>query len=103
MMIIGFAIFIVNGFLALFTLNIVIKQKRRDLISQCLVFLFTALLGIYYFAEEYLVEATFSLIVLGIPIVFLDNILPNFLKDNPNILRGLSIIPIISALLIIFL
>lgn len=103
MTIIGLSIFIINGFLAIFTLNVVVRQKKKEYTVQCIVFFMTAVLGIYYFVEEYLIEAIFSLIVLGIPNAFLDNILPKFIKNNTSILKLFGIVSIISLFLIIFL
>lgn len=103
MTIIGFSIFIINGFLAIFTLNVVIRQKKKEFTVEGIIFSITAILGIYYFAEEYLVEAIFSLLILGIPYAFLDNILPSFIKKNTKVLKMLGFIPVISLLLVIFL
>ena len=103
MTIVGFSIFIINGFLAVFTLNVVVKQKKKEFTIQCIVFFLTAILGIYYFAEEYLIEAVFSLVILGIPSAFLDNILPKFIKNNTSIIKMLGFVSVISLFLIIFL
>lgn len=102
MIFIGIGIYIFNTFLFIFSLNVFVKQKRKDYVFLAISYLIVALLGVYFFMEEYLLESIFSLIIFGLPGIFGENILPKFIKKDINILRVLQFIPAISMLLIIF-
>jgi len=103
MEIIGIAIYVLNSFLGLFSLNIVIKHKKNVYIIVGINYLVAAVLALFFLASEYLFEGLIMLILFGTPFVLTNKILPKFITKDENNLLKLSFIPIISLWLIFFL
>jgi hypothetical protein len=103
MELVGIAIYVVNSFLGLFSINIVIKHKKKIFIVVGINYLIVAILGLFIFTGEYLLEGLLSLALFGTPFVFSNNSLPNFITKDENTLIKLSIIPVICLWLIFFL
>lgn len=99
----GIAIYVVNSFLGLFSLNILVKYKKKIFIIVGINYIVVAIFGLFMFSSEYLFEGLISLFLLGTPFVLTNNILPKFIQKDERVLLKLSFIPAICLWIILFL
>lgn len=103
MEIFGIFIYVLNTILGLFSLNIVIKHKKKIFIFVGINYMVVGILGLFFLSPEYLFEGLILLLLFGTPFVLTNKTLPRFISKDENTLLKLSFIPAICLWIIVFL
>jgi hypothetical protein len=77
---------VLNGLACIFSLNLVIKQKKYYFIVHALIFFSIFLFIIYWYLRDYLLESVITFFILGGLPVILDDSLPQMIKQKTNLM-----------------
>ena len=103
MNILGVLIYVMNVFLGLFAFNQVKTEQQKVLIIHGVIGVTISLASVYFFVNDYFIEALVLTVVGGLPIVYHPGSTPDFFYRNLKRFNIALVVSVIISIILVFI